>query len=290
MKATDQCLNLEGYSRRNGAGINRWSCNGHASQKWVKSGKQIKLAKDKTWCLNLHGNVQRNGATVNLWKCNTSPSQHWIPPPGVSINGPCLNNCQNLPGTGATILEAGTKQVMGGMASQFKERTTALKAANQELRKAVDASKKDAKYERYWEKEKQHKTTHFAEKAVKHVKAEVVRAQKNEITEKIGWRSTSAWKVNQGGSEAAFRIWQAHQAYNHIKFDLTKCGDTCLSQYRNKGHHDYWLNCCCRCTGITTQDACLKLRIRGSASAECSAHAKKRRQDRDHYKGILPLH
>lgn len=72
------CLNLHGFSKKNGGTINLWSCNRHQSQQWYATPKgMIKLSSDRKWCLNLHGYTKKNGAVVNLWKCNGHKSQLW---------------------------------------------------------------------------------------------------------------------------------------------------------------------------------------------------------------------
>eukprot|EP00656_Telonema_subtile_P008683 TRINITY_DN14053_c0_g1_i3.p1 TRINITY_DN14053_c0_g1~~TRINITY_DN14053_c0_g1_i3.p1 ORF type:complete len:253 (-),score=28.78 TRINITY_DN14053_c0_g1_i3:57-815(-) len=77
-------LNLHGGVPQNGAVLNLWERNGHASQRWIirrahtANTFKIHYAADPQFVVNLHCDKHENGAEVNLWACNTSPSQEWL--------------------------------------------------------------------------------------------------------------------------------------------------------------------------------------------------------------------
>lgn len=73
----DFCVNLHYFKQCNGATINLWRKNGHASQLWVYEDGAIKLAANRNFCINLHCFSKTNGAEINLWTYTGHQSQKW---------------------------------------------------------------------------------------------------------------------------------------------------------------------------------------------------------------------
>ena len=83
--ATNLIVNPRGFmvnrhqdKHENGATINLWERNGHASQGWTfRNDGTIRSMTNRNFCLNIHQNSMRNHGVVNLWSCNGHNSQKW---------------------------------------------------------------------------------------------------------------------------------------------------------------------------------------------------------------------
>lgn len=71
-------INRHNDAHYNGATINLWLSNNHASQAWRLDGQTYESKTNGSFCLNLHNNSHTNGAAINLWSCNGHASQNWV--------------------------------------------------------------------------------------------------------------------------------------------------------------------------------------------------------------------
>ncbi|MEV6157404.1 RICIN domain-containing protein [Nonomuraea sp. NPDC052129] len=73
----NQCLDVRGFSPKNGVQVQLWKCNQNANQLWVmlKDGTIRNSLNGK--CLDVRGYGPKNKTPVQMWKCTGNANQQW---------------------------------------------------------------------------------------------------------------------------------------------------------------------------------------------------------------------
>jgi hypothetical protein len=83
IRNTNQCLEIQGSTTKNGANVELWGCNsGTAAQKWIYDGvnKRIRSVRNPEYCVDLVNGNTTDGTNIQLWKCvydGYKPNQQW---------------------------------------------------------------------------------------------------------------------------------------------------------------------------------------------------------------------
>jgi hypothetical protein len=87
-----KCADVAGASSADGTGVQLFTCNGTAAQKWTRSGDNTVRALGK--CLDVRAASTANGARAQLFTCNGTNAQKWTATGGQLVNtgsGKCLD-------------------------------------------------------------------------------------------------------------------------------------------------------------------------------------------------------
>ncbi|MBN6056566.1 ricin-type beta-trefoil lectin domain protein, partial [Nonomuraea sp. RK-328] len=78
-RGTDQCLEVAGWSRHNGAAVMTWACGQQSNQYWrvSKDGAGWWLLKNENSGSCLDARVHENWSSVYQWGCHGGAEQQW---------------------------------------------------------------------------------------------------------------------------------------------------------------------------------------------------------------------
>jgi hypothetical protein len=87
-----KCVDVAGANSADGTGVQLFTCNGTAAQRWARNSDNSVRALGK--CLDVRGASAANGARVQLFTCNGTNAQKWSATGGQLVNtgsGKCLD-------------------------------------------------------------------------------------------------------------------------------------------------------------------------------------------------------
>jgi hypothetical protein len=87
-----KCVDVAGASSTDGTGVQLFTCNGTAAQKWTRTSDNTVRALGK--CLDVRAASTASGARVQLYTCNGTAAQKWTATGGQLVNtgsGKCLD-------------------------------------------------------------------------------------------------------------------------------------------------------------------------------------------------------
>ncbi|MET8144538.1 lectin [Sphaerisporangium sp. NPDC005288] len=97
--ASGRCLDVNGASTTNGAGVILWDCNGQANQQWSStSAGELRVYGNK--CLDVNGAGTADGTSVIIWDCNGQNNQKWRLNSDGTITAVGANKCLDVSGSG----------------------------------------------------------------------------------------------------------------------------------------------------------------------------------------------
>ncbi|MEV4108492.1 RICIN domain-containing protein [Nonomuraea sp. NPDC049695] len=72
-----QCLDVRGFSPKNGTPVQLWKCNHNANQLWIMRPDGTIRNSLNGKCLDVRGYNPKNRAVVQMWKCTGNANQQW---------------------------------------------------------------------------------------------------------------------------------------------------------------------------------------------------------------------
>jgi hypothetical protein len=119
----DMCMDVSGYSKKNGGKVHMWKCHRGANQAWtyMPDTKQLR-DKNSGRCLDLPGGRQTNGNDLQIWSCDPrNDNQKWEVVGDGILRKPGTDKCVDVSG-GSTSNGAKIQlwDCHGGAAQRFQ--------------------------------------------------------------------------------------------------------------------------------------------------------------------------
>ncbi|MFF3897860.1 lectin [Streptomyces sp. NPDC001812] len=91
-----KCLDVDNAGTADGTGVQVWTCNTSAAQRWTVADDGTLRALGK--CLDVSGGGSADGSRVQLWTCNGTGAQKWAAQPDGTVRNPQSGKCLDASG------------------------------------------------------------------------------------------------------------------------------------------------------------------------------------------------
>ncbi|MFD6324297.1 lectin [Streptomyces sp. NPDC058442] len=91
-----KCLDVANAGTADGTGVQVWTCNTSAAQRWTVADDGTLRALGK--CLDVSGGGSADGSRVQLWTCNGTGAQKWAAQPDGTVRNPQSGKCLDASG------------------------------------------------------------------------------------------------------------------------------------------------------------------------------------------------